>query len=723
MRCFRCIPVRCCCKHSRLVGCLLLLLGTWTTLVGWVANRFWIASPHGAPKNEDSHNNNNNNKDDSIVLFWFGFLASNNNNNNRRDDNWRNDRFDVVGSHDLPSLPQYSKTSQYLRVDRDTVDNGVLWDALCRGCRHAMATDATTTTSERCGVYIQQELWKNQQYTNSSNNNSTTMAGSALAAAAATVAQRYPDTCRACYSQPPHSCDRRYFLYDRAAPRWSASHYRSATTTKFSSWLPHSLPTTATSTTEFFAVYNPSIVVLPTQPALAVRSWLDDRVGSLEITRTSTAFSSSPPSTTNVSNTCFYLVSFRVSNQNYCFPKNYNNNSDAHHSGAEEKKRFRAKDYLGLAIVTIRRQDNRDDISNRANDNADSNNDWHVLADSVVDVSAWDATAQDFRLVVLDQQIYISSNDWITPLWLMPTKTDNITSSSPPLNSRVAPEVVLNNYSGATDTTNRESSFFQVAMGQSPACASCGRPRGMCGKNINYFVGNVASFAFNSSKKITSHVYAEIWPTGPHMVRGVDLARPCQRKLEPIQTFIEDHNNSRVVVPSFATTEEIDFPLLRRKESILTRGRGGACCIPLTTSAHDGTTRTLLVGIQHSKTPSQRNRKLPGNLTSNHYLSSLYAFEDAAPFNIVAQSGWFCLGFPRNVHTNDSDNTLLLAIQKRKLTIGRTFECPRIHFVSGMTIKAHDPDVVIIAYGINDCLSHFVEVQLTDLEDLLFRGP
>lgn len=216
---------------------------------------------------------------------------------------------------------------------------------------------------------------------------------------------------------------------------------------------------------------------------------------------------------------------------------------------------------------------------------------------------------------------------------------------------------------------------------------------------------------------------AEIWPTGPHTVRSIDLDQPCQRGPEPTtMTAHVDNNDS--VVPSFATVEELDFPTLGRWESILTRGRGSACCIPM---QHEN--RSLLVGIQHSKTPSQRNKQLPGNLTANHYLSSLYAFDATAPYKSVAQSGWFCLGFPDynttvTTTTTDQPFPLVRATSWRRLELGgRIFACPRIHFVSGMTIKADDPSAVIVAYGINDCLSRLVEIRLSDLKGLLFGGP
>jgi hypothetical protein len=87
---------------------------------------------------------------------------------------------------------------------------------------------------------------------------------------------------------------------------------------------------------------------------------------------------------------------------------------------------------------------------------------------------------------------------------------------------------------------------------------------------------------------------------------------------------------------------------------------------------------------------------------------------------MVAQSGYFCLGFP--TQDEQESNPLVRATTWRKLTLGEEFDCPRIHFVSGMTLKEDDPSTVIIAYGINDCVSRMIEVPVSDLQRLLFAN-
>jgi hypothetical protein len=199
-----------------------------------------------------------------------------------------------------------------------------------------------------------------------------------------------------------------------------------------------------------------------------------------------------------------------------------------------------------------------------------------------------------------------------------------------------------------------------------------------------------------------------------------------------------------MIMTSFATVEELYFPTLRVEESIFTRGRGGACCIrvnrKLLQQQHNATITNkrphhetpLLIGVQHVKTPSQRNRKLAslGNKSSavimaNHYLSQFYAFEAEPPFRLVALSGLFCLGFPQ---PNDPDYHAVPALSVttwRKLILGRNtpWECPRIHFVSGITYKVNDPTTVVLTYGINDCVARIVEVSIEDILSLLFDKP
>lgn len=65
--------------------------------------------------------------------------------------------------------------------------------------------------------------------------------------------------------------------------------------------------------------------------------------------------------------------------------------------------------------------------------------------------------------------------------------------------------------------------------------------------------------------------------------------------------------------------------------------------------SHCGSTATssteginLMLGVSHTKTPFRR-KKLENITEGNHYLSRFYAFENEAPYRVVALSGYFCL--------------------------------------------------------------------------------
>ena len=377
-----------------------------------------------------------------------------------------------------------------------------------------------------------------------------------------------------------------------------------------------------------------------------------------------------------------YLASFRVSNLNYCFrpgtyvdtvceQRSWNGRLTKPLFSAEDRQRMmnytnvHTKDWLGLAMLTANLE---------------------IITDVVVDLRAVLRGAQDFRLFLLDtagdsEQIYIGSNDVLVPLWL-------------DLNDKKK-----------TALTRIPSVFgdgFEAWVDPTILCAPCGKPR-MCGKNFHFFTSQ-------------NQTWAEIWPTAPHLVRSVDS--PCRRKNEPNQSFSTEHSPE----PSFRNHEvmvlDSDVNTMHRKGKAppwLTRGRGSACCIAI---RHPRTGQSLWMGISHSKTLGNQG------LQPNHYLSSIYAFESEPPFGLVAQSGYFCLPFPS---TYPRDNTVMVNLTRwRVLRLGEDLvypTCPRIHFVSGMTLNALDPTRVIISYGINDCVSRFVQVRLLDMLDVLFNGP
>jgi len=115
-----------------------------------------------------------------------------------------------------------------------------------------------------------------------------------------------------------------------------------------------------------------------------------------------------------------------------------------------------------------------------------------------------------------------------------------------------------------------------------------------------------------------------------------------------------------------------------------------------------------------------------------NYLSRLYAFSNDEPYNLIARSGLFCLGFTTDqdttVHGHGSaavgvGNDYNILTQTKKLDMyGKMYDCPNIHFVDSIIDKADDDSRVIVSYGVNDCVPRFVEVSKQDLVLHLFSG-
>ncbi|KAL3803362.1 hypothetical protein HJC23_009326 [Cyclotella cryptica] len=204
--------------------------------------------------------------------------------------------------------------------------------------------------------------------------------------------------------------------------------------------------------------------------------------------------------------------------------------------------------------------------------------------------------------------------------------------------------------------------------------------------------------------------YIETWPSGPHEYVKVDFAA---------DPFVNARQSDAVLkspgvepAASFLTPDQFSSTLIDRDS-------GSACCVTIRWRDDDEQERNLLLGFSHRKT-----RKAPKKNAYN-YVSRLYAFETTPPFNIVARSGFFCLGFAAHGDADDearqSDNEQVRgSANDYRLTImNEVYDCPRIHFVTGITEKIDDDEMVIISYGVNDCYPRMIEVPKEFLVSLL----
>ena len=373
----------------------------------------------------------------------------------------------------------------------------------------------------------------------------------------------------------------------------------------------------------------------------------------------------------------YYLASYRVTNQQSCFHPNVT----LAMIGGSWQSRPKQRDYLALALL-------RSDLS--------------ILQDVVVDLPKQCGFKEDFRLFVLHGQVFLGSYCWMAPLWL----------SNP--RSLEGKQVLRQVFPSA----------LRVVMGKNMTWCSSYWKDWESSKNLNYFVD------------ADNHTVVEMFPIGPRTLHkvGDPLRGNSETPPHPYSATID----STVPPPSFHTMEELDLGNRHSFfESPFTTDRGGACCVPISDprrSTHGNS--NLLLGISHTKTPFQR-KKLENITEGNHYLSRFYAFENEAPYRVVALSGYFCLpanpfltdlastGTDGNAGHDTDHNPLVGLPLWRPLSLGGTtyLECPAIHFVTGMTEKAGDNSRMIVAYGVSDCTSWFIEVDKSDVIELLFFGP
>ena len=459
-------------------------------------------------------------------------------------------------------------------------------------------------------------------------------------AAAQLVVKQFPQQCGRC---DPASCseeEKIYWRLDSVAPRIisATTHYLNSIMEQFR------VPRAALSDLDVFFSkkenvspqrqylfeYNPSIVQIP-----------NNQIPRIE--------GESP----------IYLASYRVSNMQQCI------------TGEHELQmiggswpRPKHVNYAGFALL-------RSDLT--------------IIQDTVVDFKkAGGYVVEDFRIFVLNDNLYVSSFDFIFPIWLVE-----------PFDAKDA--VVLNQ----RFPSNMQSEM--VLFGRSyKSCVPFRDKSRQRGKNMNFFVD-----------RESGQPMVERYPMGEKA--PVDLTAKCiPREAEPSRIMI-----SGLPSPSFVTSDELHFNRQEVYDPPYTSERGSSCCVPF----QDQNGQELLLGISHSKTrfiSKELRSDLKGNVAANEFFSSFYVMEPTAPYQVIARTGRFCLGFssPEEVKSNP-----FALSNTEPLQIGQTYNCPRIHFVSGMVEKADDPSKVIVTYGINDCVPRMVVISKLSISEMLFPRP
>jgi hypothetical protein len=150
----------------------------------------------------------------------------------------------------------------------------------------------------------------------------------------------------------------------------------------------------------------------------------------------------------------------------------------------------------------------------------------------------------------------------------------------------------------------------------------------------------------------------------------------------------------------------------------MSKDRNTACCAKLERRHfQDLVSSTVLleeeyvqVGISHTKTVQSVITTLGARKMM--YVSRLCAFSPRNVTTVYSVSGSFCFGF--------GDDPMASYTKFNRLEMmGTTYECPAIHFPSGIVDKG---DSIVIAYGVNDCFSNMVEIDKRSIALHLFSS-
>mmetsp|Transcript_29809 Transcript_29809/g.45441 ORF Transcript_29809/g.45441 Transcript_29809/m.45441 type:complete len:748 (-) Transcript_29809:928-3171(-) len=211
----------------------------------------------------------------------------------------------------------------------------------------------------------------------------------------------------------------------------------------------------------------------------------------------------------------------------------------------------------------------------------------------------------------------------------------------------------------------------------------------------------------------------ETKPRSPHTVSELDFegdiyGRKDNGLAKSYQTAIDSY---------------VSYETFLRRPYLLGKDQGGACCVKLEKKYYENLTTDqaiqkhdyLLMGISHRRTFRKvKNEDRSVGEEKFVYLSRLYAFAPESSFDVVANSGMFCFGFPGDeeaLHLPYANATKSM----NKLEIyNNVYPCPTVQLATGMTQNIEKPAHIIVSYGINDCIPRMVELHKQDLAHRLF---
>ncbi|KAL3916441.1 MAG: hypothetical protein SGILL_005177 [Bacillariaceae sp.] len=427
--------------------------------------------------------------------------------------------------------------------------------------------------------------------------------------------------------------------------------------TQYYSLPQHQYPNTALPLVE----YNPTIVQLPSDIKEAYRRRTSGSIATMQSTEQRP----------------LYLAAYRVTDQHVCLlepQSRYLMQGNRWGIGNNHQN------YLGLALLDSELQ---------------------IIEDVTVQTKAALGDFEDPRLFVLHGDVYVGSFRHLHQLFFEfgGGGTDNSSTcfAKDPSKKQLLPAI-----SDSAITGNDVDNSLRVYTRKNDKLGSV---QHAAGKNLNYFVDAHNRTILETRPLEDKMEIINLTHSGKQLAHN-----------ETMDPAINWHRNaSQVPPPSFATLDEYD--VVRKQPMDIAPfypERGSACCVPIT---DPNTGRTLMLGVSHSKTKFKYKDGQVGDLQPNHFSSSFYAMENEPPYAVVARTGRFCLGTGRDANWweqdgNHNDNPYYeRRVARGKLWLLREYDCPIIHYVSGMVEKADDSSKIIIAYGVMDWYVHKLKTR------------
>jgi len=340
----------------------------------------------------------------------------------------------------------------------------------------------------------------------------------------------------------------------------------------------------------------------------------------------------------------------------------------------------------------------------------------------------WRQSREDCRISLLRGSIYLLCNDDIHRVRIRRAAT-----AVTPLDSGIHYKSGENDWKGGNTKElyvyrNIHGTGLEVTL---LSTRSRWPGRWIDGKNMNIFRSPARIRNNSDTNTGPFDYYMQIYPS-PHWFSRLNIPPRGTIALPGRFKQVDEHKSIlRPPPPSFDTP---DTPNTIKNKTAGTEtpffdasDRGTACCVSINLSnkREDGKQQqnnSVMVGITHAKFNAnhpgwQQYRNRTGYVT-NMYVSRFIAYQPVFPFDIVARSGWFCLGF---ADADEAGSNTLAGrnTQHRLLMFNETYSCPYIQFPSGFSEVVGDSAKAIIAYGINDCHPRMMMVKKDDIARLL----